>query len=53
MQWGIEQLLNVGQMAMPVIGLGVLIILLLAMADRHPRNDQPPDDPKPPKKPDV
>ena len=53
MQWGIEQILKAGQLAIPVIGLGVLIILLLAVADRHPRNDQPPYYSKPPTKPDV
>jgi hypothetical protein len=53
MQWGIEQLLYLGQLAMPVIGIAVLIILLISMADRHPRNDKPDDDLTPPSNPDM
>lgn len=53
MQWGLEQLLYLGQLAMPVIGLAVLIILLISMADRHPRNGEPDEDGTPPSNPDV
>ncbi len=53
MEWAIEQLVNVGQLAMPVVGLAVIIILLVSIADRHPRDDKPPEDPKPPIEPDV
>jgi hypothetical protein len=53
MQWGLEQLLYLGQLAMPVIGIAVLMILLISMADRHPRNDKPDEDGTPPSNPDV
>lgn len=39
MDWAVNQLLQVGQLATPVIALAVLIILLFSIADRHPRND--------------
>lgn len=39
MEWAVNQLLQVGQLAMPVIALAVLIILLFSVADRHPRDD--------------
>lgn len=39
MEWAVNQLLQVGQLATPVIVLAVLIILLFSAADRHPRDD--------------
>lgn len=44
MEWAVNQIMNVGQLAAPVIGLAVFIILLFSMADRHPRNDDPDND---------
>lgn len=39
MDWAVNQIMQIGQLAMPAIALAVLIVLLFSVADRHPRDD--------------